>query len=292
MAVYERSYRPFEGELTPKEIRFLVLPRYAYQHVFRSKLFIAFIGVWFLYLLVLAFLIYLPNNLSILEKLGTTSQELTVFPLFNQNASWFFWGFMFPMAWFAFATTLVIGPGLISPDLRNNGLPLYLSRPFSRTEYILGKVSVLVILLSAISWIPGLALFMLKAYFGGWQWIQGNFRIGIAICLSCWIGILMLCLLSMTFSAYLKWRPVAALAMLTVFFAAWAFSNFLGLWLQTVWIRLLDPFAVLGTIWDSLVGTESPGDIPAGAAWLSPLTLCAICVLLLYRKIRAYEIVR
>jgi hypothetical protein len=31
-----------------------------------------------------------------------------------------------------------IGPGLISPDLHNNALSLYLARPFSRAEYVLG----------------------------------------------------------------------------------------------------------------------------------------------------------
>ena len=38
-------------------------------------------------------------------------------------------------------------------------MPLYLARPFSRTEYVLGKASTLVILLSLLTWIPGLFLF-------------------------------------------------------------------------------------------------------------------------------------
>ena len=48
-----------------------------------------------------------------------------------------------------------VGPGLISPDLSHNGLPLYLARPFSRAEYVLGKMSVLVGLMSLMTWIPG-----------------------------------------------------------------------------------------------------------------------------------------
>ena len=34
MAVYERTYRPYPGELTQQRWRFLVLPRYAFQDVF------------------------------------------------------------------------------------------------------------------------------------------------------------------------------------------------------------------------------------------------------------------
>jgi ABC-2 type transport system permease protein len=292
MAVYERSYRPFEGDLTPAETRFLVLPRYAYQQVFKSKLFVALVGIWYLWPLFLAFCIYLPNNLSILEKLGTTTEELTLFPLFHQDASWFFWWFMIPVAMVVFVITLIVGPGLISPDMRNNGLPLYLSRPFSRTEYILGKVSILTMLLSAVSWIPGLLLFMLRAYYGGFSWIKENYRIGIAIFLACWIWILILCLLSLAFSAFLKWKPIAGMALLAIYFLAPLFSGLLNVMLKTNWASLLNISDMIRVVWASLFGIESPVDIPAYAAWLSLLTLCALCVLLLYRKVRAYEIVR
>ena len=49
---------------------------------------------------------------------------------------------------FAFLLTAYAGPGLISPDLSNNALPLYLCRPISRTEYVLSKMAVLFIPLS------------------------------------------------------------------------------------------------------------------------------------------------
>ncbi len=292
MAVYERSYRPFEGDLTPAETRFLVLPRYAYQQVFNSKLFVAFIGIWFLWPLILAFCIYLPNNLKLLERLGTTSQEISLFPLFHQDASWFFWAFMVPVGVVIFVIALIVGPGLISPDLRNNGLALYLSRPFSRTEYILGKVSVLTLLMSAVSWIPGLLLFLLKAYYGGFSWLQENYRIGIGIFLGSWIWILILVLLSLALSALLKWKPIAGMAMLAIYFISPLFSGLLNVMLKTTWASLLNISDMIRVVWASLFGIESPVEIPTFAAWLSLLAICALCVLLLYRKVRAYEIVR
>ena len=57
MAVYERCYKPYEGEVTPEQSRFLVLPRYAYQRIFRSRLFLAFFCLWFVYPLFLAVMI-------------------------------------------------------------------------------------------------------------------------------------------------------------------------------------------------------------------------------------------
>ena len=31
MAVYKKTYRPYDGELTPSWTRFLVIPRYAFE---------------------------------------------------------------------------------------------------------------------------------------------------------------------------------------------------------------------------------------------------------------------
>ena len=67
-----------------------------------------------------------------------------------------------------------IGPGQVSPDLANNALSLYLARPFSRVEYVLGKMSVLLMLMSLMTWVPGLLLFALEGYLEGWQWMAGQ----------------------------------------------------------------------------------------------------------------------
>src|SRR6266540_4116539 len=74
----------------------------------------------------------------------------------------FFQFFVNFQAALAFFVTLLVGPPLVSRDLRNNALPLYLCRPFSRAEYVLGKMSVLLILLSAITWVPQLLLFLFQ----------------------------------------------------------------------------------------------------------------------------------
>jgi ABC-2 type transport system permease protein len=292
MAVYERNFRPFEGELTPERTRFLVLPRYAYQRVLASRLFVGFLVAWFLWPLALAILIYIPHNVSLLEKLGTTSEQLSFFAAFRQDADWFFYWFMIPQTWVSFVVTLIVGPALVSPDLRNNGLPLYLGRPFSRTEYILGKFSVLAILLSVVSWVPALGLFLLRAYFGGLNWLGENIRIGLALFFGCWIWILVLCVISLALSAHLKLRPVAGLALLLIFFLSSLLAGTMNLMLGTKWASLLNLTEMIYVVWASLFDIDKTVEIPAGAAWVSLLSVCSFCVWLLYRKVRAYEIVR
>jgi len=143
-----------------------------------------------------------------------------------------------------------------------------------------------------ISWVPGLGLFLLRAYFGGWDWVWDNYRIGLAIFFGCWVWIILLGALSLAMSAYLKWRPVAGMAMVLIFF----FSSFLAMVLNgllgTQWASLINIADMIRVIWAQLFGIESPLDIPAGAAWASLLAFCAFCIWLLYRKVRAYEVVR
>ena len=43
MAVHDRGFKAYSGTLTPEWSRFLVVPRYAYREVFKSRLFTGFL---------------------------------------------------------------------------------------------------------------------------------------------------------------------------------------------------------------------------------------------------------
>src|SRR5947207_15986814 len=79
-----------------------------------------------------------------------------------------------PQGILGFFLAMLIGPQQVSRDLTNNGLPLYLCRPFSRTEYVVGKMSIVIILLSAITSAPGLILFFLESYLAVWSCLVRN----------------------------------------------------------------------------------------------------------------------
>ena len=68
---------------------------------------------------------------------------------------------------FAVFLAALAGPGLIAPDLANNALPLYFSRPLTRWSYALARLTVLVGMLSVVTWVPGLMLFGLQVRPGG-----------------------------------------------------------------------------------------------------------------------------
>src|SRR3989339_386407 len=102
------------------------------------------------------------------------------------------------------------GPGLIAPDLANNALPLYFSRPLTRWSYALARLTVLVGMLSVVTWIPGLVLFGLQVGLAGGSWVRADWTLGAGMGAGFLVWLLILSLVAMASSAYVKWRVVAA----------------------------------------------------------------------------------
>ncbi|MBD0373595.1 MAG: hypothetical protein ICV60_22365 [Pyrinomonadaceae bacterium] len=304
MAVYEHTYKQFEGELTPAWSRFLIIPRHAYRSVFQSKLFTAFFVLCMVYPLVAAILIYLHHNT---QALGIF--QLEVKQLLPIDAS-FFQIYMVVQGQFSFYLNLLVGPPLISRDVSNNALPLYLARPFSQSEYVMGKMSVLLILLSLITWIPGLLLFFFQAYLEGAGWFTSNLHIAGAILIGSWIWIILLALLSLAISAWVKWRLAASAALFGLFFIPAIFGEMINQLFMTRIGKLFNLTALSNAVWAGLLGTftrevgtvrvRSGGrfstvtlyDPPLWSSWMMLGLVCIACLLLLYKKVRAYEVVK
>jgi ABC-type transport system involved in multi-copper enzyme maturation permease subunit len=306
MAVYEQSYKRYTGQLTPEWSRFLIIPRHAYRGVFKSKLFTAFFVVCFVPLLVEAILIYLHHNVGALGIMKANVRELI--PI---DAS-FFQFFVNLQGGFAFFVALLIGPPLVSRDLRNNALPLYLCRPFSRTEYVLGKMSVILILLSFITWIPQLLLFLFQSYLEGFTWFKDNLWIASAIFIGSAVWILLLALISQAVSALVKWRVIASAAILGLFFIPSIFGEFINVVFMTRWGSLISLGALMRSVSAGLFGTfvrtydtvrltDFNDNVvrefvitepPLWCSWSALFVVCVICLALLSWKVKAYEVVK
>src|SRR5262245_8395903 len=305
MAVLERSYKQYEGPLSPEWSRFLIIPRHALRNVFRSKLFTGLYVVSFVAPLVFAIIIYLRHNAEALAIMNLN--VVNVLPI---DAS-FFQVFVMVQGWVGFILAILIGPPQVSRDLTNNALPLYLCRPFSRPEYVVGKMSIVILLLSTITWVPGLILFLLQSYLEGWSWFSANIPIASAIFLGSLLWILLLALLTQTISAWVKWRLAASAGLVGLFFIPSVFAAILNELLETHWGNLISPAALIQNVWAGLFGTfvrqvttvqaMRAGRVirsalmtepPLWASWLMLFLICAVCLLLLSRKVKAYEVVK
>lgn len=296
MSVYEHRYRPYSGALTGTWTRFLVIPRHNLRDAFKAKSLTAFFALSFLPPLVFAILIYLHHNVNAIKLLKIDLAELI--PV---DAS-FFHTFLLIQATAAFFLTLLVAPPLVSRDLANNALPLYLSRPVSRFEYSAGKMSVVVALLSLVTWVPALALFLLQAYLEGAAWAGANVRIAFALFVGSVLWILFLALLSQTLSAWFKWRIAASGGMVAAFIipsivAEILQENLLGADDGTgaEWVDVINPGAVMDTIWShlfALPANNSNYEAPIAGAWIAFGLASLALAWLLSRKVRAYEVAR
>jgi ABC-2 type transport system permease protein len=292
MAVYERAYRAYSGPLAPEAARRTVVTRYALADLFANKKFIGWFVACLAYPVGCAFYLYGINNLDILKPLGVSfggALKLSVEPKFFLN-------FLYIQGLiFAFFTALFAGPGLISPDLRNNALPLYFSRPLTRTEYLVGKGMVLALVLSLMTWVPGLLLWLFQAVLAGGSWWSGNLRLAAGVFVGSWLLIAVLTLLALSISALVKWKPLAGAVIFAVFVGGKPFGKAINALLDTGWGLVFDINYLVQTAWSWLLGTtvsSEIGELPPWAAIVVLGLVCLACVALLDRRVKAYEVVR
>jgi len=286
MAVYKRTYVPYEGPRTPSWSRFLILPRVSYERLWQSRFLIMFFMACFFYPIGLAAYIYIANNLSILEQFQrAAAQYVTI------DASVFLFYCSF-QGGAAYLLTAFVGPSLVSPDLVNGALPLYLGRPFSRVEYLLGKLSVLVILLSTITWIPGLILFGIQGSLAGWAWTRDNLFIAVALVAGMLLWILVLSLIALAVSAWVKWKVAAGAVLMAVFFAGAGFGGAVNQVLRTQQGYLLNIRQVIYTVWAGLFRTDPDNGLSLESAWITLGIVAVACLWLLLRRVRAFEVIK
>ena len=286
MAVYKRTYVAYEGSLTPSWSRFLILPRYSFARLWQSRFLVMFFMACFFYPLGCVGYIYLANNLSVLSSFGVPAGN------FIKVEPSLFLYFCWVQAAFTYLLTAFVGPSLVSPDLVNGAMPLYFCRPFSRAEYIAGKMSVLVFLLSLVTWAPGLILFTIQASLAGWEWTKANLWIAGSIFIGLSVWVLLLSLLALALSAWIKWKIAAGGLLLGVFFAGAGFGTALNSVMRTSYGSLLNLTEVMFTIWSKLFSWPSDTGISLEASWICVAVVCAVCLWLLVRRVRAFEVVK
>lgn len=286
MAVYKQTYRDYAGPRTAAWSRFLILMRYSYARLFQSRFLVLFMATCSFYPVACAALIYLSHNSPALAMLNLQSNAL---PAIDGK---FFYIFSVVQGVLALLLTAFVGPSLISPDLANGGLALHLSRPFSRAEYVAGKMTVLLVLLSLVTWVPGLLLYAIQASCTGWTWIRPNLWLAGSIVLGPLIWIIVLSLIALALSAWVKWRIAAGACVLGLHFVGAGFAEAINEILRTRKGSLINLGEVMHTIWGTLFDCSPGTDLSVTQAWIVLGVTCALCLMLLARRIRGFEVIK
>ncbi|HEX7287273.1 MAG TPA: ABC transporter permease subunit [Candidatus Angelobacter sp.] len=293
MAVYRRTYKAYKGEPTPAWSRFTVLARYGFSTLFESRLFTAYAVLCLVPFLIGLGFIYAVHNSAVqaLLNIRIGPQQL----IDNR----FFFRFTAFEVFMGFILTAWGAPGMIAKDFANHSIQLYLSRPLSRAEYLMGKISVMAVLLSFTTWIPALVLFGVQAELQGNHWGWQNLWIVGSIVLGSLMWISLVSLLSMALAVWVRWRMAATGLIFAVFSLLPGFGQMMNAILSTHWGNLLNFPYLISVVWAHLfrfpeIQLEQAGftAIPLWSAWAALLVVCAISLFLLDRRLQAREVER
>ena len=168
MPIFDQGYQHWSGKLSGHTWRWLVIARHGVRGGMKNYLLRIFILFTWVPAVVLAFLLCfwgLVEQKSPLLQTGILGAILALFPpemVANpQHFRVAFWTlcfhqFLLVEMYLSMVVVLVVGPALISRDLRFNALPLYFSRPLRRIDYFVGKLGVISWFLALVVIFPSL----------------------------------------------------------------------------------------------------------------------------------------
>jgi ABC-2 type transport system permease protein len=263
-----------------------VLPRFAWARIFHQRSILIFTVMAMIWPFMCVIFIYLTNHLDLLK--GASGQFLSFIKVDGK----FFYTFMNVQSTFAIILSALAGPGLIAPDLANNALPLYFSRPLSRMGYALARLVTLAGVLSIITWIPGLILFGIQTGMADSKWFSSNWRFGFAVLAGFVIYLLLLSMVALAISAYVRMKIIASAAILAFFFLLSGASAMINGVFRVDWGHALNPSWAVSRLWYAMLNIEPPAG--PGVAACSFITAGLILLLgyVLMRKLRPIEVIK
>src|SRR5438477_7339836 len=153
MPIHDQGYRRYGGERALRGRAWTVIARNGIRTRLGQRAFLGLLLLSWFPFFVRAVQIYAAANLPQAAFLAPSASTFRDF-LGQQDI-------------FAFFITVYVGAGLIANDRRANALQIYLSKPLMRTEYIAGKLAVLMTFLLLVTLVPALLLLLLKGLFDG-----------------------------------------------------------------------------------------------------------------------------
>jgi ABC-2 type transport system permease protein len=153
MPIHDQSYRHYGGGRATPGKSWLVIARAGIMSMIRRRVFLGLLLLALGPFLVVAIRAWTAANYPQMAIFAPTAET------FRQYLEW--------QSFFVFVITVWAGAGLIANDRRANALQIYLSKPLMRSEYIAGKLAVLVTFLLLVTFVPAMLLLILKVIFDG-----------------------------------------------------------------------------------------------------------------------------
>jgi len=280
MPIYEQSYRKHDARAPLRRARFWPITREALRLILLRRAFLVLIGVSLLPFIVRAVQIYVVTRFPEAGKVLPVDGRLFG-EFLNQQI----------------AMTIILsvfgGAGLIANDLRTGAILVYLSRPLTRRDYVLGKLGVLLGLNLAVTLAPALALYGIGAAVAPAEYMRWERAwIGPAIVLHGLLIASVVSLLALAVSSLSRSARIAGLGFVLLFVGLEVVRGVLGAMTRRPEAHILSLQNDLRIVGNRLFGiTDRVASVPTFYPVLVLALVVIACLVVLRLRVRAVEIV-
>jgi ABC-2 type transport system permease protein len=200
MPIYEQAYRKYQARGPLRRLRFWPITREALRLLLAKRAFLGLLGLSLLPFVVRAVQVYVVTRFP---------EAGRVLPIDGRM----FGEFLNQQIFFTLLLSVFGGAGLVANDLRTGAILVYLSRPLTRRDYVLGKLGVLLALNLGVTLVPAVLLYGLAVAVVPDQFLRLDHAwIGPAIALHATVESLVVSLVALAVSSLSKSARVAGLS--------------------------------------------------------------------------------
>ncbi len=287
MPIHDQSYRHWKGQLKPYTYtRWWVITKAELKLLTQRKFVRLIVSIPpVIYFLVHGVLIYVVNQIP-----QAKFSWLVDARFFNQ--------FLLriepvPSGLFIGLIGIFGGAGLIANDLKHNALQIYLSKPISWLDYLIGKLAVMIILLLSITLVPGVLLFIEHLFLvEGSTFIRENYWLIFSIILYSLIIVVPSSLLILALSSLTSNARYAAIGFGAILVGTPLVYQILRNITHSSKLAMVSIWANYDILGSKLFGLRPSYSSHWFWSLLTLIGMIAACLYILHRRIKAVQIVK
>lgn len=277
MPIYDQGYQRYEGQRAPHGRAWWIIARTTILASMRRRWFVGWLLVAWIPFIGRAAQVYFSDTLARAPILAVTAET--------------FRDFLGQQAFFVFVITILLA-GAIADDRRANALQLYLSKPLTRVEYIVGRLVPILVFVLGVTLAPAVMLLLLQiAFSGSVEFLRQHLFLLPAITLVSLAQALLSSFAILALSSLSKSRRfVAVMYAGIVFFTSAMVQALRQITGSRAW-AVLSPGDMIDVLADAAFRIRSEPPVPVAVAVVVIVALMALSAVVLERQVRGVEVV-
>ena len=148
MPIYDLSYRAYRGTFSTHRWRWATIAKAGLAYYLTRKLYLAFLFIGLIHPIARGVYIWIAHSNPEIDFIKIDAD--------------FFRGLVLYQGFFLMMACIWPGALLIARDLKTNAIQLYLSKPLSRLDYVVGKLAIVAAMGGILMTAPALILFLME----------------------------------------------------------------------------------------------------------------------------------